>query len=368
MIKSGSPREIRRTRRMNVHADNLHTVIPESLKDLYAPIVQSILDVESLLTEKLRSDIAFVDKLAKYGFRIGGKRLRPALVLLAARTVGEILPDHIKFGAVVELIHTATLIHDDVLDEADIRRHLDTANARWGNEASILLGDYLLAMSMEMVSGAESSGAASVLTRTVRKMCEGELWQVASRGNIDLSEDEYFQIIGGKTASLLACCCQLGIELLRPESSSTTEDDAPNTMESYANSLYEYGFQLGLAFQIADDLLDLTGDEQVTGKSLGTDLAKQKLTLPLIHFMQNAGPKERERVVALFGDNSNDDALEKLRSELSSMLQQAGSIDYARAKASEFAEAARLHLDALPDSEAKRSLVGLTEYVVRRRR
>lgn len=368
---------------MKVHTDNLHTIIPESLKDLYAPIREPILEVETLLTEKLRSDITFVDKLAKYGFRIGGKRLRPALVLLSARTVGHIVPDHVTYGAVLELIHTATLIHDDVLDEADIRRHLDTANARWGNEVSILLGDYLLAMAMEMTSTADSSRAMPVLTRTVRKMCEGELWQVASRGNLDLGEKEYFQIIGGKTAGLLACCCRLGVELGRPEPAKSSQAesqqgtgtkhelgaDESDELEAQAQTLHDYGYQLGLAFQIADDLLDLTGNEAETGKSLGTDLAKQKLTLPLIHFMQNAQPADRQRAVSLIGGTDSEDGeTSHAWSELPTMLDRFGSIDYARSKARELAKSARLHLDSLPDTDAKRSLVGLTEYIVKRRR
>ncbi len=184
--------------------------IPRELSALYAPVAQELGEVEALLRRELTNDNPFVDLLVKHGFRLGGKRLRPALVLLSAQACGGIRPDHLALAAMAELIHTATLIHDDVLDEATIRRHLDTVNARWDNEVSILLGDYLFARAMCLASSLDDVVACRVISESTRKMCEGELRQMESRGRYDLNESEYVEIVAGKTASLTACCCRLG--------------------------------------------------------------------------------------------------------------------------------------------------------------
>ena len=218
----------------------------------------------------------------KHGFRLGGKRLRPALVLLSAQACGGIRPEHVPLAAMAELIHTASLVHDDVLDEATIRRHLDTINARWDNEASVLLGDYLFARAMCLASSLDDAFACRLISESARNMCEGELKQIESRGDYDLSESDYFEIIAGKTAALTACCCRLGAHYAGAE---------PAVCEALAR----YGHDLGVAFQIADDVLDLLGDEAAVGKSLGTDLRKQKATLPLIRLLATVSAEDRER-------------------------------------------------------------------------
>ena len=180
------------------------------LAALYGPVRAEMGEVEAMLQRELRSDDPFVDELAKYGFRISGKRLRPALVLLAAKAVNRATADHIVLATVLEMIHTATLVHDDVLDEAAMRRHLATVNSRWSNEASVLLGDYLFTHSFYLASTLETTYACRTIGRATNIVCDGELRQVHHRGNLALTEAEYLQIIEAKTAELTSCCCQLG--------------------------------------------------------------------------------------------------------------------------------------------------------------
>src|SRR5262249_25288331 len=204
-----------------------------------------------------------------------GKRLRPALLLLTARACGRVTPAHHTLAAVAEMIHTATLVHDDVLDDAALRRHVQTVNAGWGNQTSILLGDYLFTHAFHLSSTIGDARACELIGEATNRVCEGELHQVCERGNLDLTEAEYLDIIDGKTAELTSCCCRLGALY----SGATT---------GVVEQLSRYGRWLGVAFQIADDLLDLVGEERTTGKSLGTDLDQQKLTLPLIYLLGRA--------------------------------------------------------------------------------
>lgn len=322
--------------------------VPDTLRTLYVPIAKELEQVENLLHDELRSDHPFVDQLVKHGFRLGGKRLRPALLLLAGKACGDLQQEHFVLGAVVELVHTATLIHDDVLDEATIRRHLDTVNARWDNEASVLLGDYLFARSICLASTLEDLFATRVLSATAKIMCEGELRQIENRGNYNLREDQYLLIIGSKTAELIACSCRLGAYY------------AGANYESL-EALRRYGYNLGMAFQIADDLLDLFGDEDTVGKSLGTDLHKQKATLPLIRLLDQASPSEKNELVGLLSASGNH-RLEMLRS----WFEQSNAISYAQNRAVSFSRLAAEELRALPPSPALDCLQGITEFVINR--
>ncbi len=323
--------------------------VPASLRTIYAPITAQLAQVEDLLREELRSDHPFVDQLVKHGFHLGGKRLRPALVLLSSLAAGKCERSQVILGAAVELIHTATLIHDDVLDEATMRRHLDTVNARWDNEASVLLGDYLLAHSLCLTSSLDDLFAVRELSNSARTICDGELRQIESRGNFDLHEDQYVAIIGNKTAELLACCCRLGAYYA-----------AANA--NIREALNRYGHYLGVAFQIADDVLDLLGDEQTVGKSLGTDLKKQKNTLPLIRLLNQVPTRERPELLDLLtsSDNHRRDALRP-------WFARYDAIGYTREQAEKFARLAAEELRSLPASPARDSLVELTRFVVQRK-
>jgi octaprenyl-diphosphate synthase len=327
---------------------NQQVTVPETLRALYAPVAQELEEVERLLRQELSSDNPFVDRLTQHGFRLGGKRLRPALVLLSAQACGGIRPEHLTLAAMVEVVHTATLVHDDVLDEATIRRHLDTVNARWNNEVSILLGDYLLARAICLASSLDDNFACRAISESARHMCEGELRQIESRGNYNLSEDEYFEIVAGKTAALTACCCGLGAHYAGA--------DVP-----VCEALSRYGNDLGVAFQIADDVLDMVGEEAAVGKSLGTDLLKQKATLPLIRLLHMASPSERAELTAALSQSDNH-----RRDILRPWFARYDAIAYAKDRAGSFTRQAREELEVLPVTVASRSLSALTEFVINR--
>jgi len=322
--------------------------VPDTLRTLYVPIAKELEHVENLLHEELRSDHPFVEQLINHGFRLGGKRLRPALLLLAGKSCGGLRQEHFVLGAVVELIHTATLVHDDVLDEATLRRHLDTVNARWDNEASVLLGDYLFARSICLASTLEDHFATRVLSATARIMCEGELRQIENRGNYNLGEDQYLSIIGNKTAELMACSCHLGAYYAGANAESS-------------EALRRYGYNLGLAFQIVDDVLDLLGDENTVGKSLGTDLLKKKATLPLIRLLDQVSPNERKDLITVLSASGNH-RLEMLRT----WFERTNAISYARNRAVSFAQLAAEELLGLPPGPALDCLHGITKFVANR--
>lgn len=275
-----------------------------------------------------------------------GKRLRPALLLLTAKACGQVTPAHHTLAAAVEMIHTATLVHDDVLDESDLRRHVPTINAGWGNKVSILLGDMLFTHAFHLTSTVDGR-ACQVIGEATNRVCAGELRQVCERGNLVLAEADYFAIIEGKTAALTECCGRLGALYA-------------SGSEAVAERLANFGRNLGLAFQIADDLLDLVGDEQTAGKTLGTDLAQQKLTLPVIHCLNRLPAAEAEGLrTAIRGG-------EAAGLQMRQALERTQSLAHARRKAEDFARLARQELECLPRSECRAILELLTEWSVRR--
>ena len=322
--------------------------MPEELRPIYEPIQEEIAQVEQFLQGELRSRFPALDELMRYGFRLGGKRMRPALVLLSAKAIGQIRSEHILAAAVVELIHTATLIHDDVLDEATVRRHLLTINARWNTESSVLLGDYLFTHALCLATRLEDLSVYRLLAETTRTLCEGELRQVQRRGHYTLSEEEYLDIIWEKTAALCQCACDLGAYYA---GASPTEHQA----------LRRYGSDLGVAFQITDDLLDLMGDEQRVGKSLGTDLAKQKLTLPLIRLLTQLHDPERSRLIELLSQ-----PIQTSRLLLRRYCEQTDAAQYAQQKAAEYIRRAKSHLEVLAPSAARTALGQLADFVLAR--
>ena len=320
----------------------------QALSRLFAPIAADLALVDRRLQQELRHSDPFIDELAQHSFRIGGKRLRPALLLLTAQAIREVTPEHHTLAAVVEMVHTATLVHDDVLDEADVRRHLDTVNARWDNNTSVLLGDYLFSHAFYMASTLETTFGCRAIGESTNTVCEGELRQTNSSGNFWLSRDEYLGIIDAKTAELTACCCRLGAHYAGAD-------------EATVDRLTSYGRKLGMAFQIVDDLLDLEGEEQSTGKSLGTDLAHRKMTLPLIILRDQASAADAERLQSLYEES---DATHN--SMLVDWLESSGALEQARRTAVEFAEEAAAELSTLRDTEAKRMLVEIARFVIAR--
>ncbi|HEV3203764.1 MAG TPA: polyprenyl synthetase family protein [Gemmataceae bacterium] len=316
--------------------------------DFYGPIVRDLEEVELILKQTYESPRVVVNRLTAHLEHYRGKRLRPALLLLTARACECITPAHHTLGAVVEMIHTATLVHDDVLDEATVRRHVPTVNADWGNQTSILLGDFLFTHAFHLASTLDDVQACRIIGEATNRVCEGELQQGSERGNLALSEQLYFDIIDGKTAELTSCCCRLG---------ALYSGASPEVVEA----LSDYGRWLGMAFQIADDLLDLVGQEQTTGKSLGTDVDQQKLTLPLIHLLNVAPVETVAKVRQILMSPANHK-----RSMLEPYLADSGSLNYAGSRAEEFAARARADLDCLPPSECRFILENLTERVIHR--
>ena len=318
--------------------------------ELFGPIAPALRRVEQRLQAELTSSDPRVDDVVRHGYRLGGKRLRPALVLLVGKAVGTLTSAHELLGVVVEMIHTATLVHDDVLDEAQLRRHVDTVNARWGNEKSVLLGDFLFSHAFYLAAtvDADAPTACELIGRTTNRVCHGDLRQTLAEGDLALTQADYFEIIDGKTAELCACCCRLGAVY----AGATSE---------VADAMESYGRNLGMAFQIADDLLDLTGDEATTGKTTGADLAKQKMTLPLIYTRDSLvnGPR-----LALEEWLKNPSP--KSRAEVAKLVEAVGGFAFAQKAAIEYANRAVADLAVLEESELKQSLATLAFFASRR--
>ena len=314
---------------------------------LLAPVAAELELAERVFAETLAHHRGPAGTLVAHLKHYRGKRLRPALVLLAAKACGRVTAAHPTLAAVVEMVHTATLVHDDVLDDADTRRHVPTVNSQWGNKASILFGDLLFTHAFHLASTIDGR-ACRLIGQATNRVCAGELQQVAGRGDLHLSEADYFQILDGKTAALTEVAARLG----------ALYAGAP---DATADRLAAYGHNLGMAFQVADDLLDLTGDESTAGKTLGTDLDQQKLTLPVIHAIHELPPSGAER----FRDLLRGDTPDKPARVLAT-LRETGALDYAKRRADEFAAAAAHALADLPRSEAKSILEAMPGWAVRR--
>ncbi|MGL4942696.1 MAG: polyprenyl synthetase family protein [Thermoguttaceae bacterium] len=310
--------------------------------------------LEAFLNERLTGDDPFLRELSLYAFRLGGKRLRPALVILTGRLWCKSLDERLlHFAAAVELIHTATLIHDDIIDGASVRRHLATMNSRWDAATGVLAGDLLLSEAMRLVTSHNDIAAYRMLAESLHVTCRGELRQRGTSGNIDLTRDTYFSIIGEKTAALMASCCQLGSHLA-------------GASEQIASLLYDFGFKLGLAFQIADDVLDISGNESQTGKTLGTDLSQRKMTLPLlIYLARDSKNLSRVRSALTSATMTQDEA-----AMIANAVCESGATTEALDEAKSFARNAATLLDderlATANPDAIEALRTLTDFVVRR--
>src|SRR5436309_1933971 len=298
-------------------------------------IKKELAAVEQLFTDELATDLTCVNNLIRHVSRFRGKMLRPMLVLLAGKACGKLSDAHIVIATVVEMVHMATLVHDDVLDEAELRRKGATINHLRGNEAAVLLGDYLISHSYHLCSSLDSQFASRLIGRTTNEVCEGELLQIDNRNNVDLDEETYLSIISRKTASLTAACCLLGAKLAGADERTIRHAD-------------RFGRSLGIAFQIQDDILDIVGDVQDVGKTLGIDIEKVKLTLPVIHFLRTA-PREHRVLLRSLLQSREPDRVEKIRN----LILPSRSIQYARDRATEYAAKAREALGHLTPSEPR---------------
>jgi len=304
--------------------------------------------VDALIRARLASDVVLINQIAEHIVGGGGKRLRPMLVLLAAQACGYRGRDHVLLAAVVEFIHTATLLHDDVVDESDLRRGRKTANAVWGNAASVLVGDFLYSRSFQMMVEADDMRIMRILADTTNRIAEGEVLQLLHIHNPDTDEEAYLRVIERKTAVLFSAATRLGAVLGKMPA-------------AHEEALARFGLELGFAFQIADDVLDYVSDAGTLGKNIGDDLAEGKATLPLIYAIERAPPAQAaslRRAIETGGLDSLDNIV--------AAINDTGAIERARARAQRHADAAHAALSALPGSVARDALLVLADYALRR--
>ena len=319
------------------------------LKEIARPIEHHLEPFDRVFSQSLKSKIGLVDLVTKYIVRQKGKKVRPLLVLLSAELCGGVNEKTYRGAALVEILHTATLIHDDVVDDADTRRGIASINAVWKNKIAVLMGDYLLAKGLLLSLDHDDFRFLKITSTAVRRMSEGEIHQIQKSRQLDMDEATYMRIIGDKTASLLSTCCEIG-------STSSSDDPAKHGM------LRGYGEHVGLAFQIRDDLLDYVGRKSITGKPTGLDLSEKKLTLPLIHAITRAPKKEGRDVIAMIKSGGK-----KMRvHEIVEFVTRYGGLEYAAGRAVHYAALAKSDIGTLPESPAKRSLLAFADFVVER--
>ncbi|QDA57995.1 polyprenyl synthetase family protein [Thermomonas aquatica] len=328
-----------------------NVVSPASRLDL--PAIQALAAPEmaamdALIRRRLASDVVLINQVAEYIIGAGGKRLRPMLLLLTAGALGHRGPDAHQLAAVVEFIHTATLLHDDVVDESDLRRGRKTANAVWGNAASVLVGDFLYSRSFQLMVELDRLEVMRILADTTNTIAEGEVLQLLHVRNPDTDEAAYLRVIERKTAVLFAAATRLGALLAGADAAT-------------CDALHRYGMALGYAFQIADDVLDYASDAETLGKNLGDDLAEGKATLPLIHAMQHSDAATRA-VLREAIEQGDTDALPQVLAAIHAC----GSLDYSRERALQYARDAEAALATLGDNAHAAALRGLAQYSVSR--
>lgn len=315
---------------------------------IQALVAADMAAVDALIRRRLASDVVLVNQVAEYIIGAGGKRLRPMLTMLAARAAGYRGEAHHQLAAVVEFIHTATLLHDDVVDDSELRRGRATANAAFGNAASVLVGDFLYSRAFQLMVELESMTIQKVLADTTNRIAEGEVLQLLHVRNPDTDEAAYLRVIERKTAVLFAAATRLGGHLAGIGAAGE-------------QALFDYGMALGYAFQIADDVLDYAGDASTLGKNVGDDLAEGKATLPLIHALSHSPPDVQARLkrIVLEGDATGF-------AEVMAAIERCGSLAYSRAMAQRYADTAVGALGGLPDSDARAALAGLAHYALQR--
>ncbi len=317
-------------------------------KEIYQVVAKDFEDVNQLISSQLSSDVPLVEKIAQYIVESGGKRMRPLLVLLTTGALGYRGSDHIKLATIIEFLHTATLLHDDVVDTSDLRRGKATANARWGNAPSVLVGDFLYSRAFQLMVSMESMPIMNILANATNVIAEGEVFQLMNCKNPDIGEDAYFEVIKNKTAMLF--------EAASHSASHLAQADA-DTCEA----LSRFGLEVGLAFQLVDDMLDYVGDAETMGKNVGDDLAEGKPTLPLIYTMKNGTESDRTliRKAIRSGDASHLD-------DICEAVKRSGALEYTQLKANESHQKACQSLAEIPDSTFKDALLGLAHLAVDR--
>lgn len=319
------------------------------LEELYQTIYPYLLQTERSLQEVATRGKGMVPEIVRYVIQAGGKRLRPALVILSAQIGGRVGDDTIAVGAASELIHLATLCHDDIVDRAALRHQKPTAAVEFGDDVAILLGDYLYVEAFALLAGLQDPALIEIFAKTTRAVCEGEINQVKRRGQLDLTLSEYLSFIDQKTAALMSASMRGGARLAR-------------LSQEQATALGYYGWNLGMSFQIIDDALDLVGDEDVTGKTLQTDLANGKLTFPLIYLRDRLPDADRDRLLSYLRE------ADTRAPQIVQWLRESGAIDAGLRQAANFARQAQAALQTFPASTPRETLLAVADYVVSRAR
>ncbi len=319
------------------------------LKKISAPIENELNQFKVHFREAIRSKVALVDLVSKYILRQKGKKIRPILVLLSAKLCGEINPRTYTAATLVEMLHTATLIHDDVVDDAKTRRGLASINAVWKNKIAVLMGDFMLSRGLLLALENDECGFLKITSRAVKRMSEGELLQIQKNRKFEVTEDTYFRIISDKTASLITACCELG-------AASTSKD------KNEIQLLSDFGENIGVAFQLRDDLLDYIGKKKIMGKSSGTDLKEKKFTLPLIHSLNNSSKKEAKEIMHLVKNGSYS----KSRAIVLDFIKAHNGIEYTVERTSEYCQTAKSKINGFSSSDTKETMIKFVDFISER--
>ncbi len=321
-------------------------------QEIYKLVEGGLAQIEAELARHARSDVQLIDRIGHYIQDSGGKRIRPAILLLSSQMCGFEGPICYRLGAVVEMIHAATLVHDDIIDDAKIRRGHASVNAQWGNEITVLMGDWLYMTSFNLALCERQFKILDILMDVTRKMVEGELIQLGINGSLDITEEQHLDITTRKTACLFSACSQLGGIL-------------GSAGEKNEELLRLYGLNIGIAFQLVDDVLDLTSTESALGKPVGSDLKGGKLTLPLIYLMQNGESQHRDFVRGILRENGFGKVH---RDTIIRLVREYGTDERAMSKAHDYARRAKELLSGFPPGKARDALLAIPDYIVERDR
>ncbi len=320
-----------------------------NIKDISKPIQEELKSFGKHFKTEMRSRVGLVDTVARYIAHQKGKKIRPILVFLAAKLTGEVNKRTYRAATLVEILHTATLVHDDVVDQSDTRRGLPSINRIWKNKVAVLMGDYFLARGLLIALDKDEFYFLKIISDAVKRMSEAELLQIQKSKTYDITEETYFKIISGKTASLIGTCCELG-------AASVTD----NKIEW--QRLRDFGEDLGIAFQIRDDMLDFIGRSKITGKPTGIDMKEKKFTLPLIYSLKQSDRKSSRQIIRIIKNGASRKEIDYVID----FVQDKGGLEYAYNKATDYAQRALDRIKDLPESPAKEAITNLVTFAVER--
>ncbi len=325
-------------------------MIKGTLSEISKPIKSELVQFSDLFKASMKSKVGLVDLIARYIIRQKGKKIRPLVVLLSAKVSGGVNERTYRGAALVELLHTATLIHDDVVDNADKRRGFWSINAIFKNKVAVLMGDYLLSRGLMIAVDGKDFDFLGVISNTVKRMSEGELLQIQKTRKLDIDEETYFKIISDKTASLLETCCLIG---------SMSSSDNPE----YHAALRRFGESIGIAFQIRDDILDYEGSFSLTGKPVGGDIKEKKITLPLIYSLNQVSVREAASIRRIIKNENNKESVKKIIE----FVRQQNGIEYAVRTTIKYSQQAKEALKIFPESQSKIALEALVDFIIERK-